>query len=203
MRKNIFNKSDLTKQYIIEKSAPTFNKKGITGTSLSDITRATGLTKGSIYGNFKDKDEVAISVFKYNLNNFLNFLTREINQGETAIEKLTAIPAAYKKLYKHMIEFGGCPILNTATEADDTHHALCKLTREAIAFLKKNIVHLIASGQQAGEIKHDANADKLSEVVISLIEGGCFLSKATGEKSFLMNSLDLIEQLIGQLAALE
>ncbi|MDR3555154.1 MAG: TetR/AcrR family transcriptional regulator [Syntrophobacteraceae bacterium] len=198
MGKNIFTKSELTRQFIIEKSAPVFNKKGFAGTSLSDLTRATGLTKGSIYGNFKDKDDVAVSVFKYNLNNLINFLTREMTPGETAVEKLRAIPAAYRKLYKNMVEFGGCPLLNTATEADDTHQTLCKLTAEAIGLLKKTITRLVLSGQQTGQIKPEADADRLSEVALSLIEGGSFLSKVTGEKSYMMNSLDLIEELIAQ-----
>ena len=60
-------KARQTRQFIIDKAAPVFNKKGVSGTSLSDLTRATGLTKGSIYGNFKDKDEVAVCVFQYNL----------------------------------------------------------------------------------------------------------------------------------------
>ena len=48
-------RSEKTRQLIIEKTASIFNKKGYTGTYLSDLTNATGLTKGSIYGNFKDK----------------------------------------------------------------------------------------------------------------------------------------------------
>ncbi len=48
-------KSDRTKQFILEKVAPVFNKNGYFGTSMSDITEATGLTKGAIYGNFKNK----------------------------------------------------------------------------------------------------------------------------------------------------
>lgn len=46
-------KSERTRQFIIEKVAPIFNRKGYAGTSLSDLTEATGLTKGAIYGNFK------------------------------------------------------------------------------------------------------------------------------------------------------
>jgi len=52
---NNMKKSENTRKYIIEKVAPVFNKKGFTGTYLSDMEKATGLTKGSIYGNFKDK----------------------------------------------------------------------------------------------------------------------------------------------------
>lgn len=198
MGKNIFQKSELTKQLIIEKSAPVFNKKGFAGTSLSDLTRATGLTKGSIYGNFKDKGDVAASVFKYNINNLVNFLSREMEQGKSAVEKLQAIAGAYRKLYKNMVAFGGCPLLNCATEADDTNQVLGKLAIEAIDLLKKTICALIVCGQKNGEIKAQVDSQNLSEVILSLLEGGSFLSKVTGEKSFLTNSIDLIEQLIAQ-----
>ena len=50
--KDTISKSDRTKQFIVEKTAPVFNEKGYAGTSLTDLTNATRLTKGSIYGNF-------------------------------------------------------------------------------------------------------------------------------------------------------
>ncbi len=59
------NKAERTRHFIIEKAAPIFNTKGYAGTSLSDMTEATGLTKGSIYGNFADKDEVALACFEH------------------------------------------------------------------------------------------------------------------------------------------
>ncbi len=60
------SKAEKTKQFIIEKTAALFNSKGYTRTSLSDISEATGLTKGSIYGNFENRDELAIAVYKFN-----------------------------------------------------------------------------------------------------------------------------------------
>ncbi len=201
MAKNILNKSELTRQLIIEKSAPIFNKKGIAGTSLSDLAKATGLTKGSIYGNFKDKNDVAISVFKYNVKNLTSFLKMEIEVGKTFTEKLLAIPNAYRKLYKKMIAYGGCPILNTAAEADDTHKELCELTNEAIDRFKTTIVHLIEEGIKAGEFKKDANPSKIADVSLSLIEGGSILAKVCGQNNYLMNSLDQIEALIRSITA--
>jgi AcrR family transcriptional regulator len=61
----IITKAAKTSRYIIERTAPIFNRNGYTGTSLSDITKATGLTKGAIYGNFKNKEELALEAFNY------------------------------------------------------------------------------------------------------------------------------------------
>jgi TetR/AcrR family transcriptional regulator, transcriptional repressor for nem operon len=198
MKKTAPNKAERTRQFIIEKAAPVFNKKGIAGTSLSDLTKATGLTKGSIYGNFKDKDEVAIYVFQYNVDNLISYLTQAIDCKDTFVGKLLAIPRAYRKLYNTMIDYGGCPILNTAAEADDTHQVLCRMAVDAIETMKKNITRLIQSGKKSGELHSGADTDKIAEVIICLIEGGSLLSKATGKDTFMMNSLEQIERLISE-----
>jgi TetR/AcrR family transcriptional repressor of nem operon len=63
---NKLSKADRTRQFIIETTASIFNTKGYAGTSMSDITEATGLTKGAVYGNFGNKEDVALAVFDYN-----------------------------------------------------------------------------------------------------------------------------------------
>jgi AcrR family transcriptional regulator len=203
MKKTDPNKAERTRQFIIEKAAPIFNKKGIAGTSLSDLTKATGLTKGSIYGNFKDKDEVAVCVFQYNVNNLVSYLTRAMDKENTSINKLLAIPKAYRRLYKTMIAYGGCPILNTAAEADDTHQVLCRLTVEAIETIKKTIFTLIETGKQSGEINPDTDTNKTAEIIICLIEGGSLLSKTTGKDTYMMNALKQIENLVLSSAPVE
>jgi TetR/AcrR family transcriptional repressor of nem operon len=189
-------KSARTRQFIIEKAAPVFNKKGIAGTSLSDLTEATGLTKGSIYGNFKGKDDLAVSVFKYNIDNIENFFAHEMGKAETCAKKLLVYPRIYRKIYKIMIAYGGCPILNTATEADDTHHFLCKLVVDTITRWKTQIMELIDTGKQTGEIQPDTDAAAISEIIISLFEGGGILAKVTGEETYMTNTLEHMEKLI-------
>ncbi|MEZ0131178.1 TetR family transcriptional regulator [Flavobacterium sp. LBUM151] len=59
------SKADRTRQFIIEASAPLINKKGMAGTSLSDIMEVTKLAKGGIYGNFESKEEICRESFLY------------------------------------------------------------------------------------------------------------------------------------------
>ena len=47
----------------MEKTAPVFNMYGFDGATLSLLQEATGLTKGSLYGNFADKEEIAREAF--------------------------------------------------------------------------------------------------------------------------------------------
>ncbi len=200
MKETLISKSERTRQFIIEKTAPVFNKKGVAGTSLSDLTRATGLTKGSIYGNFKNKDDLAQAVFQYSIDNLTRFMARQIEKAGTPVEKLLAVADAYRKLYHPMISYGGCPILNTAAEADDTHKALSNLAVEAINQLQAVLIDLVNQGKNDGQIDPDADADRFARIAMALVEGGLMLSKLTGSRNYLMSALDQLEDKIREMA---
>jgi AcrR family transcriptional regulator len=119
------SKAEKTKQFIIEKTATLFNTKGYISTSLSDITQATGLTKGSIYGNFENKDQVAIEVYKYNAGLLSQIMSRSFgDQYPSSIDKLHAFVDFYRKNWRSVFSNGGCPLMNAATEADDSFPVL-------------------------------------------------------------------------------
>ena len=52
------SKAERTRQLIVQEAAVLFNQKGYAGTSMDDIMRATGLSKGGLYGNFKKKEDL-------------------------------------------------------------------------------------------------------------------------------------------------
>lgn len=195
------NKSERTRRYIIEKSAPVFNKKGIAGTSLADLTAATGLSKGSIYGNFRSKDDLAVAVFQYNTTNLTGYFERRLRRSRNAIEKLMAYPEAFRELYRSMLAYGGCPIVNTAAEADDTHERLCRLTAEFITGWRQTLMELVQAAQAEGDIRKDADAGETADIIISLFEGAGLLSKTTGQDHFITHAIRQIESLIHGLAA--
>ncbi|MEW5676030.1 TetR/AcrR family transcriptional regulator [Flavobacterium enshiense] len=179
------SKSERTRQYIIEKTAPIFNTKGYEGTSLNDITQATGLTKGGIYGNFKNKDEIAIAVFEYNFERLLIMLNSEISKKKTYREKLLCFPELYLGFLGEKFPVGGCPIMNTAIEADDTHDKLKKVAKNALLKWIDSFVYLINKGKENGEFKAEINPEDKALIIISLIEGAIMITKVTGKTKYL------------------
>lgn len=190
------SKAARTRRFIIEKSSTIFNKKGYVGTSLSDLTKATGLTKGSIYGNFKNKDEVAVCAFRHNLAFIIKSLASEIDTAETFIEKLLAYPRVYRRNIKDMLAMGGCPVLNTVIHADNTNDTLRGLAADTIVDWKRAIMKLVRKGKAASEIKVDTDEAMVAENIICLIEGGNAMTKATGEESYMRNAVDQTERII-------
>lgn len=192
-------KSEKTRQFIIEKTAPIFNTKGYAGTSISDITEATKLTKGSIYGNFKNKDEVAVAAFEYNLAKVRKLIANEVSKKETYREKLKCIPKLYLDFLTEKFPVGGCPIMNTATEADDTHPELRKLAKNAIITWNENLASLITKGKEADEFKKETDAAEKALLIITLIEGAVMLTKLTGLTNYLKTVMNNVTSMIEEL----
>ncbi len=195
----VLSKSARTRLFIVEKTAPVFNAKGYAGTSLSDLTEATGLTKGSIYGNFKNKDEVALAVFDYNFNNITSYIKAKILATENAIERLLVYPETYTNFLRIPFLKTGCPILNTATEADDTHPLLKQRAAEALRFWKTSIQNQIKRGIERREIKPDANPIEIAVVLTSLIEGAVMQAKVTDKSTELKVAMNFLSQIINDL----
>jgi len=190
------SKAEKTRQFIIEQTAEIFNKKGYAGTSLSDITSATGLTKGSIYGNFSNKDEVAQEVYRYNAKRLQSNFNNELNDAMTTREKLFAIVDVYRKTWDTNSSRGGCPHLNTAVESDDT---MPFLKTEVIGNFQKwaNLfIKILEEGKTKDEIIESAGSSQYAYQFIALIEGGILLSKTLDNKAHLFNTLERIEKII-------
>ena len=189
-------KAERTRQYIIEQTAPVFNAKGFAGTSMSDLEVATGLTKGSIYGNFQNKDEVALAAFDYNFNQTTNYIKEQILATENAIERLLVYPKLYRDFLKIPFLKAGCPILNTATEADDTHPKLKEKAAAALAFWKLKIENQIKRGIKRSEIKAQTNPTEIAVIMIALIEGAVMHAKVSGRATELKIAMQFLENLI-------
>lgn len=190
------SKAERTRQFIIEKTAPIFNEKGYAGTSINDLIQATGLTKGSIYGNFENKDEVALAVFDYNHTKVNDYIKEKLMATENSIERLLVYPAIYRNYLKIPFLRPGCPILNTATEADDTHPLLKEKVTNALSFWKVSVENQVKRGINRGEIKPDTDPTEIAVILISLIEGAFMQAKVTDSLTELKIAMNFLEKII-------
>ncbi|GAB4037894.1 TetR/AcrR family transcriptional regulator [Spirosoma jeollabukense] len=198
---NELSKAERTRQFILEKTAGIFNTKGYAGTSMADLTEATGLTKGSIYGNFANKEDVALAAFDYNLSVVTQAIQERMQQATTYYQKLFVYSQFYYDSIRTSFPVGGCPILNTAIEADDTNSLLKNRVAKAILSWKKNIVDLIKAGIASGEFRADIEPDQTALSVIALIEGGIMIARVTNSLTSLDKVLKTVEVLLNQLKA--
>lgn len=197
----IQSKAERTKQFIIEKTAPIFNEKGFVGTSMSDILEATKLSKGCVYGNFENKDEIALAAFDENYKTIVSYLRKQVELRPNRIDRLLVYPETYRIFLELPFLKAGCPILNTATEADDTHPLLKEKAITALKFWKKAIEKSIETGIERKEIKANTNANEFSYILMSLIEGAMMQAKVTGNSEVLIITMNHLEEMIKNLKA--
>ena len=191
-------RSEKTRQLIIEKTASIFNKKGYTGTYLSDLTNATGLTKGSIYGNFKNKNEVAVEAFRYNYKFQTEQVAATLAQEDHAAKKLILFLDYYRTAFKAICNNGGCAILNTAIDADDGNDSLKAEVIGTIQNWHKRIAEIVKRGIEKGELIN-IDAGTFSYRMIALIEGSIMLAKTLDKPQVLWHNMDHLEKEIRDL----
>ena len=119
-------KGERTRRRIVELAAPVFNREGYVGASMRDLTDATGLEKGGIYNHFGSKEQLALEAYDYAMSRVTTALARSQDGATDAIDRLTRLIRAFAKSARTPAIDGGCPIMNTAIEADDTFPPPCR-----------------------------------------------------------------------------
>lgn len=180
------SKAKITRDRIIQQAASIFNQHGYAGTSMSDIMRVTGLQKGGIYNHFRSKDELAIAAFDYAVGCVRQHYADVLRSKRHAVARLYALVDAFYGNFYGTIEAlpvkGGCPLLNTAIESDDTHPALRDRARQAMNAWREMIRKIITSGIKRGEVKAEVKADTVATLWISMLEGGLMMSQLYGDR---------------------
>ena len=190
------SKAEETRNYIIEKSAPIFNMHGYKGTTMSQLTEAINMTKGAIYGNFEDKNEIALAAFNFNFAEISKKIENVALSKDNACDKLIAFANFYLDGFTELCRKGGCPLLNAAIDSDHIHPPLKERVSEAIETWINAVTKIIHSGIRRKQIKPNAKPEQFASVFVSLIEGGIMLSKATGNTIYLSRNVDQIIYLV-------
>ena len=189
-------KAAITSKYIIETVAPVFNRSGYAGTSMSDLTKATGLTKGAIYGNFKNKEHLAIEAFNYNVRKVIWKLADRMNAVESASEKFAVMTNFYREYYDYTMAFGGCPILNVGIDSKDSNPELYARVVVVLSKLKKNLEQIVVLGIEQGEFKEDLDPVRLGGRMVSMIQGAIFSSILLKDKNHLLQMMDHFDAMV-------
>jgi len=181
---------------LVNIGAPIFNTKGYAATSLSDITEATGLTKGSIYGNFISKDEVVIEAYKYNVSTLSNAMDVAIHKEKEPYLQLLGMVNFYRNVFDSVMEQGGCPMLNAATESDDYLLFLKDTVKKSFISWREKVSRIIQKGIDIGSFKEGIEVMRYASTFMILVEGGILLSRTLDEHQHLSIALDRVLKII-------
>jgi TetR/AcrR family transcriptional regulator, transcriptional repressor for nem operon len=190
---------ELTREKILKKSGLLFNTQGYKSTSISDITSATGFTKGAIYRHFKSKEELEKETLFHLSSVMFEKLRERIKAASTASEKLTAIFGYFESYVTNPPVKGGCPLMNVAIEADDAHPILRKGAVKILDILRDSLVTVLDNGIRYGQIKPDTDKEYYATLVIASLEGAIMMSKLRGNDNDIKRVLMHLEKLMKEI----
>ena len=194
-------KGEQTRQRVVEASAPVFNQRGYWGASLRDLMSATGLEKGGIYNHFRSKDELAAAAFEHNVEGIGELLRSALAAHRDAPGRLRAVLDVYRGFAVRPPFAGGCPILNAATETDDTHPALRDRVREAMRRLREDtLVRIVERGIERGELRQSVDPDVVATVFVATIEGALMLAQLYRDPSYVSVATAHLDDYISSLS---
>jgi TetR/AcrR family transcriptional repressor of nem operon len=177
-------KGEDTRREIVEKAAPLFNQKGFEGTSMSDLMRATGLEKGGIYRHFSSKEELASEAFDYAWQKAVERRLEGVDEAADAVERLKKMIDNFVDIRTGLVA-GGCPLMNTAVEADDGNPALRARARGALSGWMSRLTKAAEDGIAKREIDARVDCKALGQLIISTLEGALLISRLENDRGSL------------------
>jgi len=190
-------KGEATRQRIIAEAAPIFNQRGFDGCSMQDLMTATGLEKGGLYRHFANKEELAAEAFRFSVAQNLKIRTEHLDEISNSIDKLKRAVHLFVELPSTIP--GGCPLMNTAIDADDGNPALRDLARKGIQDWRARLVHIVETGITAGEIRRSTDPRRIANTLIATLEGALMISRLENNRNALRDAQNTLDALLTSL----
>ena len=174
-------RAKLARSELVSRLAALFASKGYAGTSLADITAATGLGKGSLYHAFPGgKDEMAEAVLAAAAARIEAEILRPL---ESAGDPARGVAAMFEAVHAHY-EGGRKLCLPAAFALQDAGEQFAEAIRSLFLRWRDTLVgSLVRAGVS------EAHARGLALETLAVIEGGLVLAQALGESSAFEQSL--------------
>src|SRR5690606_29950643 len=127
--------------------------------------------------HFPNKDAIALDSFDYSyglVRDRFRLALREA--GRNPEKQLLAMLDVFARTVDDPPVAGGCPVLNTAIDSDDTHPELRFRARNAVTEWRMTIQKIVERGQKIGVFRDEAHGDTVATVLISLLEGAVMVA---------------------------
>ncbi len=75
-----------TREHLLAAAAEVFGERGFHGASLDEVAAVAGFTKGAVYSNFKNKEDLFLALFKANYDREMDAIRAALTNSEVPPE---------------------------------------------------------------------------------------------------------------------
>ena len=173
-----------------------FWEKGYEATSLSDLTRAMGIQRPSLYGTFGGKESLFQAALELYAKNSLTFIRKKLGGAPSArAAVLLYLQGIVSNADGRRPEFG-CLCVNTIVELAPHHQGVTQFTREYQRQVTELIQSILEDGKRSGELSQDLHAPALANAIVIAAVGLAVTMKSGPDRSVVEQAIDQIIQLL-------
>jgi AcrR family transcriptional regulator len=162
-----------------------FWRKGVRGTSLSDIARDAGVQRGSLYNAFGSKEALFLCAYARYSGEYLGAVQKALSAG-TLRKRLTALFDLTIKNFRSGSPPRGCPTTRGLMELGSAEgEGLDEQARQAFAELVARITGLIQDALSEGVARGEFHGDPETAAlhIVTVTRGLAVLERAFGDEA--------------------
>jgi AcrR family transcriptional regulator len=162
--------SEHTKEQIVNAVIQLLAKKGYGNSSISDISRETGLTKGALYHHFKNKEEIFYTTLSHIGDIIKRSLIENDSASESSVQRLGQLFDTFAELGENKNQYI-LIISSLVLEMGGVEGTFVQPLRDLFSELFYFVERIIVKGQTGKEINVDLDAKLLSLNIIGMLLG--------------------------------
>jgi len=183
-------KGDLTRQNIIAKSMHLFSVKGYFNTSIADIVQATGLTKGGVYGHFRNKQEIWYAVYDECVTIWKSIVFEGVREISDPLARLDKVMENSMKNYLGAGVFeGGCFLLNSLVDLTGQSPAMSDRLLAGFKGFSALLGRWLEEAAQQGLLREGLNFREIANFMVIAVNGAAPLYAASKEPAVWQETL--------------
>ena len=184
-------------QEVVAAARDEFWKRGYAATSVDDLTAATGLGKGSLYGAFGDKHSLYLRALDDYISSSLDDVRASLREPAlSAYERLACHLRGQAKALVADKGRRGCLMAKSAAELGATDGEVEKKVQRAYATWRDELVACISEAQRDGTIDAKQNPQALASTLLAFMRGQEALHKGGARPAQLKAAADEMVSLI-------
>lgn len=175
-------KGDLTRHKIIEKSMQLFSVQGYFHTSIDSIVKAAGLTKGGLYGHFRNKQEIWDAVYEECVRVWKGVVFQGVRDCPDPLARIERVIENSMKNYLGAGVFeGGCFLLNSLVELAGQSPAMSQRLLEGFQGFAQLLRLWLEEARQKGMLRDGLNLPEIANFMVISLNGAAPLYAASRE----------------------
>jgi AcrR family transcriptional regulator len=173
----------------LDAAVAVFWRKGFEGTSIADLTEATGVARPGLYAAFGNKEEFFLKVLDRYDTRYMRFM-RDALEEPTARKVVECILRGCAVSQTAKPECRGCLGINGAVACSDEAEPIrCELVRRRGAS-EKALAQRLAAAKVAGDLPSTASPTALARLVAAITQGMAIQAKAGASRAELYEMVD-------------